>query len=521
MQAEPVQNSPVPVGWRAWLDRRVGALLLLGFSAGLPLLLIFSSLSIWLLEAGIARSDVTLFSWAALGYSFKYLWAPLMDQLTLPWLTRRLGRRRGWLLLTQLGVILSIVWMAMTDPAQGTTQMALAAILLGFSSASQDIVIDALRIESAEPRMQALLSSAYIAGYRIGMLAAGAGALKLAAAFAEGSGYDYLAWRHAYLCMGALMLVGVGTLLLIREPESKALAPPRPLSENLRFLLLFLVAACLFVVTFLVTSDPFVSLTEGARASLGAFGGFLVEVLRLGLALSLATGGAWLGVRLGLARAETLRGAYLEPIGDFLGRFGRMAILILLLIGFYRVSDIVLGVISNVFYTELGFDKDQIANIAKTLGLLMTLLGGFVGGALALRFGVMPILLAGAVLSSATNLLFLLLAHSQPTEALLALVIAADNLAGGLASAAFVAYLSALTSIHFTAFQYAVYSSLMTLFPKLLGGYSGGMVDTLGYGNFFILTTLLGLPVILLCWLIWRRQSQGPNPATPTTGLAP
>jgi PAT family beta-lactamase induction signal transducer AmpG len=197
---------------------------------------------------------------------------------------------------------------------------------------------------------------------------------------------------------------------------------------------------------------------------------------------------------------------------DFFRRYGKLALLILTLVGFYRVSDIVLGVISNVFYQDMGFTKHQIADITKTFGLFMTILGGFLGGSLALRYGVMRILFLGAVLSAATNLLFLLLAQSGANVPMLILVIAADNLSAGLASAAFIAYLSGLTNISFTAFQYAVFSSVMTLFPKLLGGYSGAIVDSIGYSSFFLITAALGVPVLLLVYLAGRYMPPEETP---------
>ena len=205
----------------AFKRRDMRVMLALGFAAGLPILLIFSSLSLWLREAGLERGAVTYFSWAALGYSFKFVWAPIIDKLPLPWLTRVLGRRRAWLLLAQISIIAAILWMAFTDPVHNLTPMALSAVMLGFSSATQDIAIDAYRIESAEQRMQALMSSSYIAGYRIGMLVAGAGALKLAAWFGAGEVYNYGAWRDAYIWMAAAMGVGVITTLIIAEPSSE------------------------------------------------------------------------------------------------------------------------------------------------------------------------------------------------------------------------------------------------------------------------------------------------------------
>ena len=204
----------------AYTHPRVLAMLFLGFSAGLPLLLIFSTLSIWLSEAGVERSAVTYFSWAALGYSFKFVWAPLVDKLPIPMLQHRLGKRRSWLLLSQLMVISAMLWMAMNDPAStnGLQYMALAAVFLGFSSATQDIVIDAYRIEAVEETLQALMSASYVAGYRIGMVVAGAGALYLAAGLGTTKeAYVYSSWQITYAAMAATMLVGVITTLLIEE----------------------------------------------------------------------------------------------------------------------------------------------------------------------------------------------------------------------------------------------------------------------------------------------------------------
>jgi len=475
----------------------------LGFSCGLPLLLIFSSLSLWLREADIERATVTYFSWAALSYSFKFVWAPVIDKLPLPWLTIHLGRRRGWLLSAQVGIVIAIVWMALNDPAQSLFGMALAAVFLGFSSATQDIVVDAYRIESVDPSLQALVSSTYIAGYRIGMLVAGAGTLKLAAWFGGDAGYVYEAWRDAYLCMAVLMGIGMTTTLLIREPERQPKPSPylARVEDYLRFLSLFLIAVAAFAVTFWVSGTllnltfPILATEDGS-----VFGAFLGGTTQLVLGIAAALGAARLAVRQGIARQEMVQETYLDPIMDFFQRYGRGALLILALVGIYRVSDILLSVISNVFYNDMGFDKDQIANISKSFGLLMTILGGLLGGGLAQRYGVMPILFVGALLSSATNLLFVLLAQTRPDIVMLTIVIAADNLSAGLASAAFVAYLSGLTQISFTAFQYAIFSSLMSLLPKLLGGYSGGIVDSIGYSAFFVMTAALGIPVLVLIW---------------------
>ncbi|NCA70719.1 MAG: MFS transporter [Sphingobacteriia bacterium] len=483
-------------------------MLFLGFSAGIPLLLIFSSLSLWLREAGVERQAVTFFSWAALGYSFKFVWAPLIDKLPLPWLTSRLGRRRAWLLVSQLAIIGAIVGMALVDPASGSGQiarMAMAAVLLGFSSATQDIVIDAYRIESAEPRLQGLMSSTYIAGYRIGMVVAGAGALYLAAWLGSDLGdYDYQAWRITYLIMASSMLIGVVTTLIIPEPRTQR-APTHVYraSDYLRLVAVFMVCAAVFAAGFFVSAAPFGAVKTALGS--GPLSGFLLEGLHFFVAVAAAGLTGWLLVRAGVLNRRMARETWVEPALDFFRRYGLgTAVLLLALIGLYRISDIVLGVISNVFYQDIGFSKPEIATAVKTFGVVVSIVGGLLGGLMATRYGVMRILMLGAILSAATNLVFVLLAMAGPNLSLLYFAVAADNLAAGLASAAFVAFLSSLTSVSFTAVQYAIFSSLMTLLPKVLGGYSGSIVETIGYPWFFIFTTLIGVPVLLLVWLAGR-----------------
>lgn len=503
-------------------------MLFLGFSAGLPILLIFSSLSIWLREAEVSRSTVTYFSWAALGYSFKFVWAPLVDQLQIPLLGKWLGRRRSWMLLSQFSIIAAIVWMSSVDPASSDNALkliAFAAVLLGFSSATQDIVIDAFRIESAESDLQALLSSTYIVGYRIGMLVAGAGALYLAELFGSSAElYSYTAWQSAYLVMVGFMFIGVICTLIIPEPKSKpklglelGSEPQLKLQnrselttpEMLRFLILFICIVAAFIVSYIASSETAMQLKASLSSLLNNknLSGFIIAVMQLSFALFSAFLMSLFLTKLSLVKPHTIDQTYIAPVRDFFSRYGmRSAWLLLALISVYRMSDIVLGVISNVFYTDMGYQKSHIASIVKSFGLAMTLVGGFLGGLLSIRFGVMRIVLLGAVLSAASNLLFMLLANqAQASQFGLIGVITADNLSAGLASAAFVAFLSALTNIKFTAIQYAIFSSLMTLLPKILGGYSGSMVDAIGYPQFFLVSALLGLPVIVL--IIVARKS--------------
>ena len=502
--------------WRqtavATLDRRVLALSLLGFSAGLPFLLIFGTLGLWLREAGFERGDVTYFSWAALGYSFKFVWAPLIDKMPVPVLGRMLGQRRSWMLVAQLGVIGALVFMASTDPVQqGLVAMAVGAVALGFASATQDIVIDAYRIEVADESMQALLSSAYVAGYRVGMFAAGAGALYLAGWLGTtAEHYVYGAWRWTYLVMAAAMLVGVATTLAVPEPARRDTAKYlHSAADYGRFVLLFVVV----VGTFVFAMAAFPSAFPRFDCEAGDWCAFAWEALRLLVAAAIALGVAWVCARIGLVRPEMARDTYVDPVRDFFARYRKGAVVILLLVGFYRVSDIVLGVIANVFYLDMGYSKEMIATATKTFGIWPTIFGGFLGGWLALRFGTLRILMLGAVLTVVTNLLFIALAESPGDIVLLYAVVGADNLTAGLATAAFVAYLSSLTSLSFTAMQYAIFSSLMTLFPKLLGGYSGTLVDHYGYSWFFLGAALIGVPVFLLVALVKRHASVEHTPA--------
>ena len=409
----------------------------LGFSAGLPLLLVLGTLSFRLREAGLDRSTIGYLSWVGLAYGFKWCWAPLVDRLPLPWLSRSLGQRRAWLLLSQVVIAGGLVGMALSDPRMALGAMVGFALLVALASATQDIALDAFRIESADARRQGALAATYQTGYRLAMIWAGAGVLWLAARAEIGAvtGYQQEAWQLAYLVMAASMATGMLTVLFAAEPQRRELPPTRDLK-------------------------------------------------------------AW------------LRDAVVAPFADFLRRYGTQAVLVLALIGVYRISDVVMGIMANPFYVDMGYSKDEVAAVTKVYGIIMTLLGAFLGGVLAMRFGVMRVLMLGAVLSAATNLLFAWLAgHGHDITALIA-VISADNLSAGIASAAFIAYLSSLTNVSYSATQYALFSSMMLLAPKWLAGFSGVFVDTWGYATFFTGTALLGAPVLLLVWLASRVHAR-------------
>lgn len=492
-----------------YLSPKALIMLLLGFCSGLPLLLIFSSLSLWLVEAGVERSMVTQFSWAALGYSFKFIWAPLIDALPLPFVSRLLGRRKAWLFVAQLAVVLAIVAMSLAAPASGSLQaMAWAAVGLGFASATQDIVIDAYRIELApdDAALQSVMAATYSAGYRLGMIVAGAGSLALAQWLGSSKEhYVYEAWRHTYWLMATLMGLGALATLFLPEPEvneARAVSVVE-VGQQGRLVVMFVCAVVGFVLVFRVLGMWLPEMSVG-DVWWGQLAGVLREGLRLLGGVLVAGLVGMVMVRLRLVSAGVVRQTWLEPLADFFRRYGRGALVLLALIGLYRISDIVAGVISNVFYENMGFTKIEIARAVKTFGVLMSIVGGFLGGMLAQRFAIMRMMFLGAVLASATNLLFMGLALRGHDVPFMYLAVGMDNLAAGLAGAVFVAFLSSLTNIRFTAVQYALFSSLMNLLPKILGGYSGAIVDGVGYQSFFLFTALLGVPIIVLIILAGR-----------------
>ena len=451
--AAPVTDTSAPTpaprrawlaAWRTYLEPASLRMFTLGFSAGLPLLLVLGTLSFWLREAGIDRTTIGYLSWVGLAYGFKWVWAPLVDRMPVPPLTTLLGRRRGWLLLSQMLVMAGLVGMAFNDPQQSLQPVVWCALAVAFGSATQDIALDAFRIESADADHQAALAASYQTGYRLAMIWAGAGVLWLASraetapvagAVDAAQAYQHGAWMTAYLVMAASMLVGVITVLLSPEPVHRPLPPARN-------------------------------------------------------------------------AAEWLQGALVEPFADFLRRYRGQAVLILALIATYRISDVVMGIMANPFYVDMGFTKAEVAAVTKIYGVIMTLAGAFLGGALAMRFGVMRVLMLGAVLSAASNLLFAWLAGFGHSVTGLIFVVSADNLAGGIASAAFIAYLSSLTNVNYSATQYALFSSMMLLLPKWVAGFSGRYVDAFGYEQFFVTTALMGVPVLALVWLASRRQAQ-------------
>lgn len=441
---------PGEVTTRSWSDAigvylrpSVVRMLFFGFSAGLPFLLVFTTLTAWLRDYEISRSAIGFFAWIGTTYSIKVLWAPVVDRVRLPFLTGLMGQRRSWMLLAQLGIAVGLAAMALTDPSEALTPIALLALFVAFCSATQDITVDAFRIESDVDEYQAALASTYVIGYRLAILVAGAGALYIA---------DYWNWTVAYLAMAACMSVGVLAVLLSREPSS---------ADRLD-----------------IESDP------------------LVQAFR---ETTLATGwrreaGAW------------IVGSIVAPFKDFMHRYGWLALPILALIGLYKVSDLSMAAMANPLYIDLGFSLSEIASVTKVFGIVMTLFGGMVGGIVVARYGILPMLLAGALLVAFTNLVFAWLATVGYSIPALFATIGADNFATGFSATVFIAFLSSLVSRRYTATQYALFSSFMTLPGKIIGGPSGLIVDSAGYVTFFFYASALGIPAILLIvWLMGRK----------------
>lgn len=468
-------------------------MLLLGFSSGLPILLIFSTLSVWLFKAGIDRSTITLFSWVGFTYAFKYLWSPIVDNFKIPFFDK-MGHRRGWLLFTQLMIIASLILTSLTDPAKSLLFITISITLLAIFSSTQDILIDAFRIESSPIYLQGPLSSMYIAGYRLAMLIGGAGSLWLAS-YLGSEIYNKNVWKTVYLIMALFMVVGVITTLLSKEPKINNKKNLK-INEHAKFLFVFILSLAGFIFLYNFINNPF-----GENEIIKKF---LFSIMRIFLCFTFFGVIIFSMMSTKYISKTIVKKIYLDPVLNFLNRYGKFAFSILFLIALYRIADVVMGVMANIFYLEKGFNINEIATYSKFFGVFATIAGGFLGGFFCLKFGTMRSLFLGAFIASSSNLLFAWLAISEPSIKFLIGVITADNIASGFAGAAFVVYLSALTSLKFTATQYALFSSIMLFIPKLVAGYSGSWVDAIGYSNYFVVTALLGVPVLIL--IIWLSK---------------
>jgi MFS transporter, PAT family, beta-lactamase induction signal transducer AmpG len=472
-----------------FFERRMLVMLALGFAAGLPNLLIFDTLSAWLRQVDVPLRTIGFFSLATLAYSLKFLWAPLVDRTAIPVLTPLFGHRRAWMLIAQAIIIVGLWLVSGSDPASHLGVVAAFAVLVAFASATQDVVIDAWRIEAAGEERQGAMAAMYQWGYRVAILTAGIAPLLLA---------EHIDWSFAYATMAALMAIGVAAVLAAPREQMRPVMPPllppelpvRPLAEALEWiarLSLLLAGAYLFGVGF---TGQFAML-EWPAGALGATPEALTGVHALWeqrpLGVFIQVGLAFLGLSLIVGAALAVPGvrtrpstyfvrAYGDPLRDFFIRFSGMAGLILAMICCYRLSDFVLNIM-NPFYLDLGFDLATIAEVRKGVGVAMLMLGVGAGGWSIARFGLMRSLIIGALAGPVSNLVFAWLAMQGPDPRAFALAVMVDNVSAGYAGTVLIAYMSSLTSAGFTATQYALFSSLYSLPGKLIAAQSGAIVE--------------------------------------------
>ncbi len=545
-------------GLAVYGERRTFVMLLLGFASGLPNLLIFDTLSAWLRDASVSLEVIAFFGLATLTYALKFVWAPLLDRTNIPVLTKWLGHRRSWMLATQAMLILGLWLISGSNPQSALGLVALFAVIVGFFGATQDIAIDAWRIEAADDSRQGAMAAAYQLGWRVAQITAGALPLILA---------ELYNWNLSYAVMAALMGFGVlGVLMAPREkqhvirPIPVGDVPSRPAFEVVEWV----VRIALIAVAALIIGT---GLTDQPDALLWAFGGVLDEATRGAITAGLENGDlsgvliqfAYVGAGFALLTAacwpisgfRTRPGAYLagsfgEPLADFFIRFGRLALPILALICLYRLADFVLNIM-NPFYQDLGFTKIEIAEVRKVFGVVATSVGVFAGGWMVARLGLIRTMVIGAFMSPVSNLIFAWLATQGHDLSALFVAICVDNVATGIAGTALIAYMSSLTSIGFTATQYALFSSLYALPGKIIASQSGKIVEAsarsadaggppaalkglftglpegslvegaaksgvtaqglgAGYFTFFLYSTVIGVFAILLAFYVAKRQ---------------
>jgi PAT family beta-lactamase induction signal transducer AmpG len=449
---EPVTAPPHAPSWLdatlVYARPRMLSMLALGFSSGLPFMLIYNTLSAWLRQSGIERATISTLSLVGLAYSAKFLWSPIVDRVRLPLIGRVLGQRRSWMLLAQICVAAALLTISISEPAGDLRRLVIVTFALAFSAATQDIAIDAWRIETATLTEQGPMAAAYQFGYRLAILVSTGGALWIAAD---------KGWHQSYATMAALLGVGIATTLLVREPERRA---------------------------------PLQSVLTERR---------VVEWLkhRRHWPERMQRAGAW------------FLGAVICPVLDFFARYGwQLGLLLFAFISTYRLTDYTMGVMSNPFYIDMHYSLKQVAAIVKFYGTVLSIVGVIAGGAAIMHWGRVRALLLGSALVMISNISYSILAsRGVPSELGLATIISLDNFAQGVHGTALIAFMSSLTSASYTATQYALLSSLYTLPPKLLMSRSGQVVTAIGYPSFYLYTAALSIPALLLLLvLLFRRD---------------
>lgn len=584
------------------------ALLLLGFAAGMPSILITMTLPVWLREAGVTREDISFISWIGLVYSIKWIWSPMLDQWRLPFIGH-FGRRKSWLVFSQTLLLCALVALALSDPQEHLTLLIGTALTVAIASATQDVAIDAYRLEIASSQQQATLAACYLAGYRIATIAAYGGALFLVQELSSGHGaFDQQAWMTTYLCFAVLVVPFIVVSLTIREPLVEI--PIHPVGSRFNFksqlvsvfIVLFLVISLPAMITALLDQawpraalyaiimavglspwgrrqilpvrelvrrarNPLLRAVKGPEVPHFDFVHQGISIIMLLIIAVTATGmykayiaGAWPRGTLYLlilcgclsAPGRLLMAPVATPVREFVQRYRWQALVVLGLISCYRLADIMVSNMIGVFYIDMGYSKSIIGSITNVFGMVMTLLGAGLGGLLTSRFNIMPILLLGGILCAVTNLQYIVLAQLGPIApdlitlgiweflrmgdahiCMLTAAVALDNLGAGIAISAFMAYLSSLTNLKFSATQYAMLSSMMLLLPRFLAGYSGILIDSLsgyssvmgdvvhGYSLFFFCTTVLGIPAMMLTLWAWYWQRRMPMEVIEAMGENP
>jgi len=461
-------------------SKKMAAMLALGFSAGLPIMLVYTTLSAWLRDVGVSRTTIGFFIWVSFAYSLKFLWAPLTDRVRIPVLANKIGNRLAWTFIAVVGVAASMMAMGFQDPGQNLRNVAICAVLIAFFSATLDICVDAWRVDASEDKEQATMAAVYQLGYRFGMILAISGVLWMA---------ETTSWPIAYWSVAGIALIGATTpFWASRTLEPKA----KPMGEIKWSRFAIIIPIIMAVILFKKYADI----------------GDLLYLILFILSLPYLIAAGFLTWGQNALNGDNI---YDMPIigdfGDIVRRYGWMTLLILLIVMTYRLSDYTMGVMAMPMYIDLGYDKGTIGQVKGAFGIVMLMVGAFAGGWSAMKFGLAKTLIVGAILTIITNLAFAWLAQvEQPLAQYLMITIGADNLAAGFAGTAIIAFMSLMTNKDFTATQYALFSSLVAFSGKSLAGFSGLLADILEYQNFFIVTALFGLPPLLAVIVAWRLK---------------
>lgn len=485
---------------KVFASKKMLAMLALGFSAGLPIMLVYTTLSAWLRDVGVSRTAIGFFVWVGFAYSLKFLWAPLTDRVRIPILADKIGNRLAWTFVAILGVSASMIAMGFQDPSENLRNVAICAVMIAFFSATLDICVDAWRVDAGDDEEQATLAAVYQLGYRLGMILAISGVLWVA---------QVSSWPIAYWSVALIALIGGLTPFWASRTQEPDAKPLKDIKWS-RFAMILPVIAAVMLFRKYGDIGDFLSLIIGVLCL-----PFIITALCLTL---------WKGA----LNSSTI---YEIPIvGDYMDvvrRFGWATLVLIFIIMTYRLSDYVMGVMALPLYIDLGYTKGTIGLVKGVFGVSMLLAGAFIGGWSALKYGLPKTLIAGAVVTILTNLAFAWLAQvSTPQASYLFVTIGADNIAAGFAGTAIIAFMSILTNKDFTATQYALFSSLVAFSGKSLAGFSGVLADKIDYENFFIVTALVGfLPLlaVIAAWYfkIGLKPSIKPVQPRPETATGP